>query len=141
LLGRYIDFTKTNDFHGKSWFVRCWRSHFAAVIEHIPEFQENFKNVTFASFPGYLVSAVAYFLCNLDNVCVQQSIITTYSSLVSFYLTVAIAVHIFTTVVFRKDSTSSMKFFICVNIICWVVPGKFSNIAARNILAYYRNLC
>lgn len=89
----------------------------------------------FLTAVGYLVSAVAYFLCNLHDVCEEQSIITTYSSLVSFYLTMAIAVHIFTTVVFRKDSTSSLKFFICVNIICWVVPGIIVGVAyAQDVL-------
>lgn len=83
----------------------------------------------FISAVGYLVSGIAHFANVQDSVCTIQSGITTYSSIVSFYLTVAIAIHIFVAVVYRNDSTSSLQYFLCANVVSWVCPGIITVVA------------
>ncbi|XP_053378546.1 uncharacterized protein LOC123526746 [Mercenaria mercenaria] len=80
---------------------------------------------------GYLISALAYFKGTTGKVCTAQSVITTYSSLVSFYLTVFIAIHIFATVVYRQNTTSSWKFLLWANIISWFIPGIIVGVADK----------
>ncbi|XP_045162437.2 G-protein coupled receptor 157-like [Mercenaria mercenaria] len=81
---------------------------------------------------GYLISALAYFEDTTDMVCTTQSVITTYSSLVSFYLTAAIAIHIFATVVYKQNTTSSWKFLLWANIISWCIPGIIVVVAGED---------
>lgn len=82
----------------------------------------------FLTASGYLASSI-YNLSNhgdikLENttLCVVQSAITTYSSLVSFYLTIAIGGYLFVTVVYKVNSTSIIA-FASINSICWLIPG------------------
>jgi len=56
--------------------------------------------------------------------CTAQSAVTTFSSLVSFFLTVAIAFFLFVSV-FHPENTFS-SFVIGANIVSWGVPGKSS---------------
>ncbi|XP_060573795.1 G-protein coupled receptor 157-like [Ruditapes philippinarum] len=81
---------------------------------------------------GYMSSAIAHLVGTQRDVCTPQSEITTYSSLVSFFLTVAIAIHIFSTVVNRNDRTSSWQFLIITNIISWLCPGIIIAFAIDN---------
>ncbi|XP_045163833.2 G-protein coupled receptor 157-like [Mercenaria mercenaria] len=81
---------------------------------------------------GYLLSALAHFAGTQDIVCTPQSVMTTYSSIVSFYLTIAIAIHIFATVVYRTDTTSSWKFLLWANIISWLIPGIITGLAGAD---------
>ena len=70
------------------------------------------------------MSGIAHFVNVQNSVCIIQSGITTYSSIVSFYLTVAIAIHIFVTVVYRNDVTSSWHYLLISNLVSWICPGK-----------------
>ncbi|WAR15200.1 GP157-like protein [Mya arenaria] len=54
--------------------------------------------------------------------CTIQSAVTTYSSLVSFFLTVFIALHLFLAV-FRPQNSPSGLILLVANIISWGVPG------------------
>ncbi|XP_045162436.2 G-protein coupled receptor 157-like [Mercenaria mercenaria] len=77
----------------------------------------------FVTALGYFTSAFAHLAGTQREVCIPQSVITTYSSLVSFYLTVAIAIHIFATIVYKNDKTSSWKFLLCANVTSWCIPA------------------
>ncbi|XP_060573717.1 G-protein coupled receptor 157-like [Ruditapes philippinarum] len=91
--------------------------------------------IWFLMFIGYLVSGIAHFANVQDSVCTIQSGITTYSSIVSFYLTVAIAIHIFVAVVYRNNSTSSWQYILCANVVSWIFPGIITVVArAKNVL-------
>ena len=81
---------------------------------------------------AYLVSVARY--VNLykatENIieevvlCKVQSFFTTYSSLVSFFLTSFIAVYIYDTVVTRTDRLGVARWMVIFNCISWIVPGK-----------------
>ncbi|XP_053379159.1 G-protein coupled receptor 157-like [Mercenaria mercenaria] len=86
----------------------------------------------FLSALGYLTSGLAHFANTQDKVCTTQSFITTYSSIVSFNLTVAIAIHIFITVVYRTDKTSTRTFLLWANIISWFIPAIIIAVAGAN---------
>ena len=58
-------------------------------------------------------------------VCKVQSFFTTYSSLVSFFMTSIIAVYIFDSVVNRTDRLGNTKWLLVFNIVSWVIPGMF----------------
>ena len=60
----------------------------------------------------------------LPALCHVQSVITTYSAMVSFFLTVFIGVHLAVTVVQRRDRTGTTLAFVVFNAISWTVPGK-----------------
>ncbi|XP_060573776.1 G-protein coupled receptor 157-like [Ruditapes philippinarum] len=81
---------------------------------------------------GIITSAIAHLVGTQKDVCKTQSGITTYSSLVSFFLTVAIAIHIFSTVVNRNDKTSSWQYLVITNIISWLCPGVIIFLAIEN---------
>ncbi|XP_053379160.1 G-protein coupled receptor 157-like [Mercenaria mercenaria] len=81
---------------------------------------------------GVISSALAHFAGTQREVCTTQSFITTYSSLVSFNLTIAIAIHIFATVVYKTDKTSSRKFLLWVNVISWFIPAIIIAVAGAN---------
>ena len=80
---------------------------------------------------AYLVSVVRYVNVryghvnlNEENIlCKVQSFFTTYSSLVSFFLTSFIAVYIFDTVVTRRDRLGSTLWLVIFNVISWIIPG------------------
>ena len=86
---------------------------------------------------AYLVSVINFAISYDDNsnktdldhfltentVCQVQSFFTTYSSLVSFFLTSFIAVYIFDTVVNRTDRLGNTKWLLVFNIVSWVIPG------------------
>ena len=89
---------------------------------------------------AYLVSVINYAISYKDNinktvyvdhflaenaVCQVQSFFTTYSSLVSFFLTSFIAVYIFDTVVNRTDRLGNTKWLLVFNIVSWVFPGMY----------------
>ena len=86
---------------------------------------------------AYLMSVIDYAITNNANngtnktvaehsVCQVQSFLTTYSSLVSFFLTSLIAVYIFDTVVNRSNRLGNTKWLLVFNIVSWVVPGMFT---------------
>ena len=82
---------------------------------------------------AYLMSVIRYANIHKENVdlseenivCQVQSFFTTYSSLVSFFLTSLIAVYIFDTVVNRSDRLGTTKWLVVFNIMSWVIPGKY----------------
>ena len=86
---------------------------------------------------AYLMYVIDYAITNNANnenntqvaensVCQVQSFLTTYSSLVSFFLTSFIAVYIFDTVVKQSDRLGNTKWLLIFNIVSWVIPGKFT---------------
>ncbi|KAH3824059.1 hypothetical protein DPMN_125887 [Dreissena polymorpha] len=79
----------------------------------------------FLQTSGYLASIVVHGFG--DHVseklfCTVQSAVTTYSSLVSFFLTVAIAVYLFTAV--NRREVSSTRVLVVSNVVSWTVPGN-----------------
>lgn len=77
----------------------------------------------FLTAAGYLISSIAYFNNTEESVCEVQSFITTYSSLVSFFLTVAVEIHICVSVLTGGNRTSSTRFVIAANLVGWLVPA------------------
>ena len=79
---------------------------------------------------AYLVYVVRYVNLYNENyneeavLCTVQSFFTTYSSLVSFFLTSFIAVYIYDTVVTRTDRLGVARWMVIFNCISWIVPGK-----------------
>lgn len=80
---------------------------------------------------AYLMSVIRY--ANIHRgtvnireeniVCKVQSFFTTYSSLVSFFLTSLIAVYIFDTLVNRSDRLGTTKWLVVFNVMSWLIPG------------------
>lgn len=58
-----------------------------------------------------------------NSVCLAQSVITTYSSLVSFFLTVAVGGYLFLTVIYHWNVAETRTVLIVINLVCWLVPG------------------
>ena len=77
---------------------------------------------------GYIVSAFGIIINNDsgddEKICKIQSTITTYSSLVSFFLTSIIAVYIFDTVTTKKDRLASNRWLVVFNVLSWGLPGR-----------------
>ena len=78
---------------------------------------------------GYLGSAGRFLINNTisadQQICRIQGTITTYSSLVSFFLTSIIAIYIFDTVQMKKDRLGSIQWLVFFNALSWGVPGKY----------------
>ena len=80
---------------------------------------------------AYLVSVIRYVNIRRGPInyseesilCKTQSFFTTYSSLVSFFLTSIIAVYIFDTVVNRSDRLGTTAWLVVFNVISWLIPG------------------
>ena len=82
---------------------------------------------------AYLMSVIRY--ANIHRgtvnvseeniVCKVQSFLTTYSSLVSFFLTSLIAVYIFDTVVNKSDRLGTTRWMVVFNMMSWLIPGKY----------------
>ena len=84
---------------------------------------------------GYLVSAGRFLVSSNvsadEMVCRIQSTITTYSSLVSFFLTSIIAIYIFDTVIEEKDRLGSGRWLVFFNALSWGVPGKTYKLTSK----------
>ena len=89
---------------------------------------------------GYLVSAGRFLVSSNvsadGNICKIQSTITTYSSLVSFFLTSIIAIYIFDTVQMKKDRLGSSQWLVFFNALSWGVPGKYDLETHQQILNF-----
>lgn len=80
---------------------------------------------------AYLVSVIRYVNIRRGPInyseesilCKTQSFFTTYSSLVSFFLTSIVAVYIFDTVVNRSDRLGTTAWLVVFNVISWLIPG------------------
>ena len=78
---------------------------------------------------GYLLSTTNYLskLSDSDTdhyVCLIQSSITTYSSLVSFFLTSIIAIYLFDTITHRHCRLGTRNWLLFFNVLSWGIPGK-----------------
>lgn len=92
---------------------------------------------------AYLMSVIRYANILSGNInyseesilCEVQSFFTTYSSLVSFFLTSIIAVYIYDTVVNKADRLGTSKWLLAFNVISWIIPGCIVVTAlAKNVL-------
>ncbi|KAH3824048.1 G-protein coupled receptor 157-like isoform X2 [Dreissena polymorpha] len=84
--------------------------------------------LTIADFltPAGYMAAIAYYNPHVtrsewQTFCVVQSALTTYSSLVSFNLTVAIALYLFISI--YKVRMSDQRFITVSNLVSWIVPA------------------
>ena len=83
------------------------------------------------SAAAYLVSVIRYVNKHVGTVdikeenilCKIQSFCTTYSSIVSFFLTSIIAIYIFDTVINEKDRLGTTAWLVTFNTISWIIPG------------------
>ena len=91
---------------------------------------------------GILMSAIRYFNMHSDviineevedGLCKAQSFLTTFSSLVSFFLTSFIAIYLCDTIVERKDRFTNRRrqWLIIFNLISWGLPGKVTVMHSR----------
>ncbi|XP_052760847.1 G-protein coupled receptor 157-like [Mya arenaria] len=91
---------------------------------------------------GYLTSIIYHESktgANDTLFCTIQSVVTTYSSLVSFFLTVFIALHLFLAVLRPQNSPRGLILPVA-NIISWGVPGIIISVAlAENMLGREAN--
>ncbi|XP_052819751.1 G-protein coupled receptor 157-like [Mya arenaria] len=89
---------------------------------------------------GNLIGGIRYFaleysenpckrLQKSDSVCVAQSFITTFSSMASFFWTVAIAGYIVLQLTVRSVGTRSKRALVVYNLICWGFPGYITVLA------------
>lgn len=58
-----------------------------------------------------------------DSVCIVQSFVTTFSSMVSFFWTTVIAVHIYLQIARSSSGMRSGLMLLGYHILCWGVPG------------------
>ena len=101
----------------------------------IPEIRNYARKLVVCLTIADVISAVAYLVSVIrytntgddeeeDVLCKIQSFCTTYSSIVSFFLTSIIAIYIFDTVSNKTDRLGSTCWLVVFNLISWVVPGK-----------------
>lgn len=95
------------------------------------------------SAAAYLVSVIRYVNkhvgivdINEENIlCKIQSFCTTYSSIVSFFLTSIIAIYIFDTVINEKDRLGTTAWLVIFNTISWIIPASLAASAlAKDVL-------
>ncbi|KAH3824098.1 G-protein coupled receptor 157-like isoform X1 [Dreissena polymorpha] len=117
--------------------VSCVLSMFGAVVIMMTYCcMETIRNTTrklvtvlsvadFFTSAGYMSAIVVNkypsVLFNQTTFCRVQSAVTTYSSMVSFFLTVAIAAYLFFAI--YREAVPGKRFYIATNIVSWMIPG------------------
>ncbi|KAL5014708.1 hypothetical protein ScPMuIL_008978 [Solemya velum] len=76
---------------------------------------------------GQIFKSADAICLNSDKLCVAQSVITTFSSLASFFWTLVIAFHLLATV---KWESRAIRMSLYYHLLCWGVPGILTIAAA-----------
>ncbi|KAK3590647.1 hypothetical protein CHS0354_013681 [Potamilus streckersoni] len=64
-----------------------------------------------------------------NDVCIAQSVVTTFASMASFFWTLVITVHMMVSIQFKSDRTRSAVLKVLYHLICWGVPGIITLVA------------
>lgn len=61
----------------------------------------------------------------LEDLCIGQSFLTTFSNLSSFLWTVVIAIHLWSSVVLRTKKTELYYMHVLYHAVCWILPCEY----------------
>ncbi|KAL3887377.1 hypothetical protein ACJMK2_027319 [Sinanodonta woodiana] len=75
-----------------------------------------------------------------NDVCIAQSVVTTFASMASFFWTLVITAHMMVSIQFRSDKTRSALLKFLYHLICWGLPGIITLVAGlRGVLGRNSN--